>query len=770
MVHKIFALPFIALCLSGSAVFTAPAFAQEGEPAPAAQPQYGMRFSRIEVIGNQRVEARTIQTYLGLEADKTYSADNINAAFKRLFGTGFFSDVKLTQKGSTLNVYVTENPIVNKVVFEGNDQLKDDDLRAEVALRSRAIYTRTQVQNDVKRILDLYRSNGRYSATVTPKVIALDQNRVNLVYEIAEGPVTRIEKISFIGNEKFDSDTLRNVIRSEEHRWYKFFSSDNKYDADRMLYDQELLRRYYVSRGYADFQIKSTMTELTPDKQGFYLTFVLDEGEKYAFGKVGLENRLTGSESVGLEGALLTKEGKIFNAAQVEDSVEQMVQVLGDAGFAFVDISPELDRHPENRTIDVTYQVREGKRVYIERINVNGNSRTLDEVVRREFRVAEGDAYNTSQLRRSEQRLNNLGFFESVKISEKRGSADDKIVIDTDVKERSTGEVSFGVGYSTLDGPLVDMGIREKNLLGRGQELRLRGMIATERQQIDLGFTEPYFLDRDIQAGFDVYRITQDMQQESSFDREMNGFTLRMNYALTEMLRHTVNYNLRETTVSNVEPWASRFIRDQEGTTVTSSVGQAFTYDSRDNRFDPTSGWLLRLNQELAGLGGDTSFLRHEGRVEYFYPVAKGWTLQLLGLGGHVFGLGKDVGIQDRFFIGGREIRGFDNAGIGPRDSTTTDALGGNTYYAGTAELRFPLGLPSDSGITGAVFTDFGSLWGVDDHGPEVVDSRTVRASAGFGVAWSSPFGPIRIDFAKSYMQEDEDEDELIRFNFGSRF
>lgn len=766
--HKFIAVPFVLASLTAASTLPTAAYAQDASASP--NQTNGQFINNVTVRGNQRVESQTVLAYLNLEAGQSYTAQDINAAMKRLFDTGFFSDVRVQRDNGTLIVQVVENPVVNRVAFEGNDQIDDKDLEAEVVLRSRSIYTRTQVQSDVKRLLDIYRSNGRYSATITPKVIPLEQSRVNLVYEITEGPVTQIDKVSFIGNEHFSDETLRDVVRSEEHSWYKFFSSDDKYDPDRMLYDQELLRRFYVSQGYADFQVKSALTELTPDKQGFYLTFTVEEGARYNFGTVKIDNRLTGVDTTKLEEQVLTEAGKRFNANQVEDTVDSMVQVLGDQGFAFVDVSPELDRDTEKNTIDLTYVINEGPRVYVERINIEGNSRTLDEVVRREFRLAEGDAYNTSKLRRSEQRINNLGYFKGVKIEEKRGSSDDKVVIDTEVEEQSTGELSFGVGFSTVDGPLADIGLREKNLLGRGQELRARAMVATERQQFDLGFTEPYFLGRDIAAGFDVFRIQQDLRQESSFDRETTGFTLRMNYALSERLRHTVNYTLRENSVSNVQANASRFIRDQEGTTVTSSVGQSLIFDSRNNRFDPTEGWYVRMSQEYAGLGGDANFLRHEARAEYFYPIAKQWTVQLLGLGGHVLGIGEDVRIQDRFFIGGREIRGFNNAGIGPRDSTTSDALGGNVYYAGTAELRFPLGLPSEMGFSGAAFTDFGSLWDVDDNGPEVVENKDMRVSAGVGIAWTSPFGPIRIDFSKAIASQEEDEDELIRFNFGTRF
>lgn len=764
-------LPFILAGLCSTAIMTTiPAYAYAIGIADGGD-QAGT-VSNVSIRGNQRIETQTIQSYLGISTGKHYSASETSEALKRLFATGFFSDANLHFEGETLVVEVVENPIINKVVFEGNDEIKDEDLDKEVSMRSRSVYTRTQVQNDVKRILDIYRASGRYSASVTPKVVPLDQNRVNLVYEIAEGSVTRIEKVSFIGNKNFSDKALREVIRSEEHRWYKFFSNDDKFDADRLLYDQELLRRYYVANGYADFQVKSAITELTPNKEGFYVTFTLEEGNVYNFGKIDIDNKLKGVNTNTLLPLLQVKEGEQFDASKIEITIDKITEALGNQGFAFIDIAPDMHRDAKNQIMGITFRISEGPRVYIERVNITGNVRTLDKVVRREFRVAEGDAYNTTKLKRSEQRINNLGFFENVKLEEKQGSTPDKVVVNANVQERSTGELSFGVGYSSVDGALTDVGIREKNLLGRGQDLRARFMLATQRQQIDLGFTEPYFLGRDIAAGFDIFRIQQDLRQESSFDRDTTGFTLRANYALTERLRHSVNYTLSENTISNVQDYASRYVKDQAGTNLTSSVGQALTYDARNNRFDPTEGWYMRLSQDYAGLGGDSNYLRHEARGEYYYALAPKWTVQFVGLGGNVTGVGEDVRIQDRFFIGGREIRGFNNAGLGPRDMTTSsrDALGGENYYAGTVELRFPLGLPDEMGFTGALFNDVGNLWGISDTGSGVVDSNTLRASAGVGLAWTSPFGPIRIDFAKAYIKEDEDEDEIIRFDFGTRF
>jgi outer membrane protein insertion porin family len=391
-------------------------------------------------------------------------------------------------------------------------------------------------------------------------------------------------------------------------------------------------------------------------------------------------------------------------------------------------------------------------------------------VIRREFRFAEGDPYNTSKLARTEQRLNNLGFFEKVAVTQKRGSAPDQTVVDVDVQEQSTGEISVGAGFSTVDGPLADFGITERNLLGKGQELRFKTLLASRRQQYDIGFTEPYFLDRELAAGFDLFKTLQDFSRESAFDRESTGGALRLGYALNENLNHDMYYRFENINITNVNDQASRFIKDQAGTNVSSLVGQALTWDKRNNRFEPTDGWYVRLSQEFAGVGGDSRFARHEIKAVDYFPIAPQWTFQLAATGGNIAGIGRDVRINERFFIGGRQLRGFEVGGIGPRDRNTRDALGGNLYYTGSAELQFPLGLPDDLGFSGAVFTDVGSLWSLDVNDPGIVESNTPRVTSGVGIAWKSPFGPIRLDFAKPIVKQDEDVAQFFNINFGTRF
>jgi outer membrane protein insertion porin family len=750
----------------------APVFAQQTEDSATISDVGSGQVSNIKVEGNQRIESRTVVSYLGLKSGSAFNQAEINEGLKRLFNTGFFSDVKLLRQGNVLIVNVKENPVISKVVFEGNERIESKDLEKEIELRSRSIYSRDKVQSDVKRILDIYRRSGRYNAVVEPKTIEQDQNRVDLVYEVKEGDVAKIEKITFIGNENFDNDTLRKALRSEEVRWYKFLSDNDKYDPDRLQFDQELLRRFYTKEGYADFQVKSANAELSADKNAFYMTFVVEEGPQYELGEVKVVNELQNKGQVDLNELYTTKTGDLYDSSKVEESIDAITKELGNNGYAFVDVQPKLDRDSAKKLANLTYVIKPGPRVYVERINITGNVRTLDEVVRREFRVKEGDPYNTAKLQRTEQRINNLGFFEKVEIKNEQGSAPDKTVVNVDVKEKSTGEINVGAGYSTTDGVLGNFGISERNLLGRGQDLRTNFTLAARRRQAELSFTEPYFLDRELAAGFDVYRTYQDYTRQSSYVSDTIGINLRVAYALQEKLNHSIYYTIHQNEVSDVPATASTYIREQEGTFLTSAVGQTFAYDERDNKQLPTKGYFLSLTQELAGIGGDDKYVKHEVKASYYYPIAPKWVASLLGSGGYNVGYGDDkkIRINNRFFLGGDDLRGFQNAGVGPRDSSTSDALGGNQYYVGTAELKFPVGLPDELGVSGALFSDVGSLWNSDSSGANVVDRNSVRASTGVGLLWSSPFGPIRIDFAHALLKEKEDRTESVRFSFGTRF
>jgi outer membrane protein insertion porin family len=771
--NRILALCLVAACTTATSAI---ALAQ-GQMTTVAQANFsGGTISDIRVEGTQRIEPTTVRSYIVVKPGDPFDPNRIDQSLKALFATGLFADVTLRREGNALIINVVENPIINRISFEGNQRIEDTDLEKEVQLRPRVVYTRTRVQNDVQRILELYRRSGRFAATVEPKIIQLDQNRVDLVFEVDEGPRTGVRKITFIGNEKFSDGRLREVIQTRESRWYRFLTTDDTYDPDRLTYDRELLRRYYLSRGYADFRVTSAVAELTPDREEFFITFTVEEGERYQFGNISLQTELRQLNVEALRDRLTTEQGDWYNAEEVEKSIANLTSAVGDLQYAFVDIQPRITRNREARTIDVVYQINEGPRVFVERIDIVGNVRTLDRVVRREVQLVEGDPFNTSKLRRSEKRIRDLGFFERVNVSTAEGSQPDRSVIQVAVQEQSTGEIEIGAGFSTVDGPLANFGIRERNLLGRGQDLRFSATVSGRTQEFDLSFTEPYFLDRDLAAGVDLFRITRDNRDESSYEEANTGIGFRLGYPLTERLRQRLNYTLQQTQIENVDADASRFIREQQGTRLVSLVGQELMYDARDSRIDPTEGYFIRLNNEIAGLGGDARFSRNRLGGGFYVPVPflfDRTVFSVLGEVGYVFGLGQDVAISDRFFLGGDSLRGFAPAGVGPRDLTSDDALGGNRYYRGSLELAFPIGLPEELGVTGHAFSDFGSLSEVEANpqaGELLIDEDALRLSVGAGISWRSPLGPIRIDLAFPLLKEDYDKVEQFRFSFGTRF
>ncbi len=589
-----------------------------------AQIPSGGTIQEIRIEGTERVEPETVRSYLLVQPGDTFDADRIDRSLKALFATGLFTDVTLRREGDALIVHVVENPVINRIAFEGNHRLSDQVLTDEIQVRPRVVYTREKVQSDVKRILDLYRHNSHFAATVDPKVIPLEQNRVDLVFEISEGPTTGISGINFIGNNQFSASRLREVIQTKESRWYRFLSTSDTYDPDRLTYDRDLLRKFYLSEGYADFRLVSAVAELAPARDGFLLTFTVEEGERYKFGNIDLTNELPAINPDNLKPLLKTKAGDWYNADAIEASVTALTDALGDLGYAFVDIQPQVHRNAEDRTVDVTYTIKEGPRVYVERIDITGNLRTLDSVIRREFRLVEGDAFNSSKLHRSEQEIKNLDFFEKVNITNVPGSAPDKTVINAEVQEKSTGEFSVGVGFSTADGPLADIGIHERNLLGRGQDLRLDTVVAFRDEQLDLSFTEPYFLGRKIAAGFDIFADNRDDTTFAGFSQFTVGTTLRMGYQITEALRQTLTYTLRQDRIYNIQSTASTLIAAEAGTRDTSDVGQVLLYDMRDNRQDPTSGYYYSLGTDFAGLGGNVSYFRVGFTGGYLLSVRAG--------------------------------------------------------------------------------------------------------------------------------------------------
>jgi len=724
----------------------------------------------IIVEGTQRIEPETVKSYLLIQEGDSFDPARIDRSLKSLFATGLFADVTLRRQGDRLVVKVVENPVINRIAFEGNIKLETSELETEVSLRPRVIYTRTKVQNDVKRLLSLYRRSGRFAATVEPKVIQLPQNRVDLVFEINEGELTEIRSIRFVGNREFSDSRLRGVIRTKETTWWRFFSSDDKYDPDRLTFDRELLRRFYLTDGFADFRVISAVAELTPNRKDFFITFTVDEGARYRFGKVEIEARLRDLKVEDIADAVEFEEDDWYDVEMVNKAINALTNRVGELGIAFVDVRPRINRNRENQTIDVVFEVNEGPRVFVERIEIVGNVRTQDKVIRREFRLVEGDAFNSAKLRRSRQRIQNLGFFESVSVERLPGSSPDKSVLKVSVEEQSTGQLSFGAGFSTTNGLLGDIGITERNFLGKGQEVALSLTIAARKSEVDFSFTEPYFLDREIRAGFDLFRVSQNLQESSSFDMDRTGFGLRGGYSITESLRQDWRYGFRVSKVSDVADDASQLIRNEIGTETTSEISHTLTYDKRDSPLITTNGYFIRFKNDLAGLGGSIRHFRNKITAIKFFSLADQWVLSLTGKAGYIIGLGEDVDLLERFYVGGDNLRGFAARGIGPRDSLTQDSLGGEWMYTGSLQLSFPLGLPEELGIGGRAFTDIGSTGKLQPTASFVQDESSLRVAVGTGLTWQSPFGPVGVDAAIPLVKEDFDLTENFRINFGTRF
>lgn len=729
----------------------------------------------IRVQGNRRVELETVRSYLSFTEGDRYDAEKVDESLKSLFATNLFADVRISKKGTVVTIIVVENPIINQVAFEGNKEVDDNTLQSEVQLKTRSVYTRARVQSDVQRVLDVYQRQGLFAATVQPKIIKLKHNRVDLVYEINEGPSTKVRNINFIGNKAFDDGQLRSIIRTTETNFMSFLKPTNVYDPDRLNVDRELIRLFYLKNGYADVRVVSAIADLDRTGEGFFITFTIDEGEQYQFGDIELETSLESLDPEALRSRLLTKTGEIYNATYIDKSIEAVTLDVARSGFAFARVRPRVNRDPVSRTIGIKFIVEQGPRIYIERININGNVRTRDYVIRREFRVAEGDAYNRLIVNNARRRLMSLGFFKSVKISQESGSAQDRIILNVNVIEQATGEFSIGGGYSTQEGVVADISLTERNLLGRGQFLRLKLSGSFERGQIDLSFTEPRFLDRNLAAGFDLFHKEVDFSEEASYESRKSGGKIRFGVPLTDKVRFGAFYSFVRDEVFNVDDEdATQAIIQAEGVSNVSSVGYSLTFDTRNIKSNPTKGLYLKFGQEFAGVGGDVEFLRTTAEARGYYPIAKGYTLVGRATGGYITSFGDDdVRLIDHFYKGGETIRGFDRAGIGPRDEKG-NALGGTGFYAATVELRFPFPYVTEEfGISGAVFADAGSLFDAESVSGITVfgDTAEIRASVGGSVLWASPLGPLRADLAYVLQSEEGiDEEEVFRFGAATRF
>lgn len=724
----------------------------------------------IKVEGLERVEVETVLSYVDIKKNTIIDDAKMDASLKQLYATGLFNDVSLNMKNDGLLIIkVAENPIINKVLFDGNDKVDDEMLKGELQLAPRSTYSRAKVQEDVQRILEIYKRTGRYAVVVEPQIIERDQNRVDLIFKIDEGPLASINKVNFVGNRHYSDDDLQSEIMSKESRWYRIFSSAENYDSEKTNYDKELLRRFYFKRGYADFRVVSAVAELSPDKKSFVLTFVLDEGKRYKIRSLDIISDIADVDTAALKPAVQLETGDWYNADKVEKSVTALTDELGKKGFAFVDVEPEMTKDTAAGEIALTFHVKEGERIFVDRINITGNTRTYDKVIRREFRIDEGDAFNVSKIKDSRRNVENLDYFSKVNI-ETMPKDDNKADINVDVEEKSTGYFNVGVGYSTVNGALVRTGVTENNFRGLGQRLGLDIGVSQRSQEYDVSFTEPYFLNRRLRAGFDLFRTEQDYQDEGSYDSESTGGRLRLGWNYTDDLSQQFRYTLRQDKISNVDSEASYYIKEEAGKYNDSSVGQTIVYDKRDSAFNPKEGYFISFGNDVSGLGGDEKYLKFDAKLYQYYTLADYYTFKLFANAGYITGYGgKDVRLSNRYYLGGSTLRGFDVAGIGARDKYTDDALGGNWMLYTGGEVMFPIGL-DELGIKGRTFVDMGMLGKPDNINTSVVEySSSPRVAAGFGFQWLSPMGQIDIDFAFPIVKEDYDETQVFRLNFGTR-
>jgi len=735
-----------------------------------------IQINDIIVKNNQRIDTETILTYLNLNTGDSVNYEILNKKLKEMYKLGLFADIKLRVSNNNLIVLIKENPMINNVYFVGNKKIKEDQIKEEIKLKSRNVFQKKELQEATNIVRDLYKRSGYFSAKIKVKIANLSQNRIDITFSINEGNKTKIKGIKIIGNKIFSDKRLKSIISTKESKVWRILSSGDIYDPDRINYDKDLLRRYYLQEGYADFRIISAVAELTKDKSGFFITLSVEEGERYKFGNVIIDNKnFKELKKENIEQLTKKIEGKNYNIDKLDEVIKNIKRYGGDFGYAFLEVRPNLNKREETKEIDVSIAIDKSKKIYVSRIDIKGNSRTQDKVIRREMKFNEGDSFSNEKLRRSEQRIRNLGFFEVVDSGKKKTKKSDRTNIVFNVKEKQTGQFSVGGGFSSTNGALANVGISEKNFLGKGQDLRAKFTVAERATQIDFGFTEPYFYNKDMTLGLDIFKIKTTYADESSYDNDTLGAGFRLGYMITERSRHSWNYSYKDETIEGVKKGASDFIDNQKGSYSTSAIAHKLAYFGLNDRFNPTNGTEFSISNTLAGLGGTVSFFKTDVKHTFFYSVTDDYVLSAHLKGGYIFGYNDDkVKLKDRYFLGGDSFPGFEQAGIGPRDTSVAnkDALGGNMMYTARTELRLPIpGISPQLGVNAAIFGIVGAVTEIDEDGADKIkDDSTPRVSVGFGVQWKSPFGPVRLDFAHAAMKEDYDRTQFIKFNFGAQF
>lgn len=734
--------------------------------------------SSVKIEGNKRIDKTTILANLGLDAGKNYENAAIDEALKKLYETGFFQDVKFRFEGNTLIIQVQENPVVNRIGIDGNKKIDDDVIFPRLDLKPRQVYTLAKLKHDTQTIQDLYRLRGFFAATVTPKIVKKDQNRVDIVFEVQEGSATVVRRIVFLGNKAFSESKLESVIQTKETRWYRFFTSDDNYDPDRLNYDKELLRKFYLEKGYIDFKVKSAVAELTPDRKEFFITFTIDEGTRYRIGNVTIRSAIKNVSEKDLQTALLFKKGDWYSSKTINDSIIKVSDVLGNKGYAFVDVQTDMDRK-EGNVVDLSFDIAEGPSVYIDKIIIKGNHRTNDDVIRREILVFEGDPYNAAKIRETERRIKNLGFFKKVEVHKEASDQTDKVNLIIEVEEEpSTGELSFMFGYNTESGIMGGISASERNLFGQGKGIGI-GFTANKRQQeINLDYTHPNFTNRPLTAGASL-NLAQERglgmigsSTRKGYKATHVGADFYLDYELTKDLYQRVTYGIsqeRKTRIDSTE--VSEFIRNEKRHVVRSFVEQRLLWDRTDNRQDPTEGYDASLRNRVYGIGGNVRHIDNVITTNYYYPIYEQVIFHANLRGGKIIKMGKYVPISDRYVLGGYNFRGFEFEGVTVRDKARPDySLRGLNFYGGTLEVKLPMPVvPPELGMKFKTFIDFGAVWGSGFDKEKVYETSKMRVSAGFGVSVKTPMGNVGLDFGWPIRRGKFDERRTFLLQFGTQ-
>lgn len=753
---------------------------QDQDQNPAAPVPAGGTVQAITVVGNQRIETGTIESYMVIQQGDPFDPDKINLSLKTLYATGLFQNVSIARQGNTLVVTVVENPTVGQVFFEGNKVVEDKDATAAISLKSRAVFTAAAAEADRRALLNLYAQKGYFNATVTPNIIKLSDNRVNVVFQCSDGTQTKISRITFVGNRHFSQGKLRQVVSTRQAAWFRFLSSADQYNEQRVEYDEDLLRQFYLHEGYADFAMNSVNAELSPDHKSFYLTYNFTEGPRYRVASLKVVSSIRNLSGDKLRPLVPISAGDWFDGTALAEGITAVTNQALDLGYAFAQVNPIVNTNPKTRTLTIELDVVQGPQVYIQRIDITGNTRTEDKVIRRELTVADGDGYNQTKIDKSKSNLKELGFFKDEDITTSPGTTPQQVILDTKVTEQATGQFSLGGGYSSDLGALANAGLSQNNFLGTGVNASINALLAQRGTQINLGVTNPYFLDRNLIAGFDLFRTVTDSYTSSATDFSYSesdiGADIRLGYRFNANVRQSFTYTLSQRDVYDVASGSSLYVLDEQGVSSLSQLSQSLSFDYVDDDQNPTSGLQVDLTTDFAGLGGSAKYVRLSPDATYYIPLErlfgnKSWVLKFSATGGYVIPtFGYQDHIIDRFFLGGDNLRGFADGGVGPHDVSTGDSLGGNIMWTGSAELQFPLPVSPDLGVNGFAFVDTGSTWSLPVTFGPVFDSSAPRVGTGVGVAWNTPFGLIDLSFAEPIVKQKDDQIQQFRVSFGTRF